>query len=209
MWVNSKRFSGHSGFSLVEIIITLGIFAFILSLAVPSFHRMRADQKLQGVASDLLMILREIRSKAMNGTGTNSGPGNMRFIINDDTKAKVSQYRVCDENELANSEKCKTEATTYDLASIYQDFQIQFNDGEFRMFKFKPDGTVAECDLGLAMDDFTCNTSSAPGNFGILFKEIKDSKNITENCYVFQIGSTGIMKMEKGRLDAGITKCEI
>ncbi|WP_216076273.1 GspH/FimT family pseudopilin [Acinetobacter sp. Tr-809] len=55
----------RSGFTLVELIITIAVFAIIALLAAPSFATMYSRQKLESSARELVMKISEARSQAV------------------------------------------------------------------------------------------------------------------------------------------------
>ncbi len=56
----------HSGFTVIEMMITLSIFAIILTLAVPAFGRFIAQQRTTATANHLVANLQFARSEAIN-----------------------------------------------------------------------------------------------------------------------------------------------
>ncbi len=56
--------SGHSGFSLVEIVTVLAVVGVLTALAMPSFRGLLADARVRSVASDLHTSLLLARSEA-------------------------------------------------------------------------------------------------------------------------------------------------
>jgi type IV fimbrial biogenesis protein FimT len=55
----------HRGFTLVELMIGLGLFALLLALAVPGFTGMLQNSRLRGTADGILAGLQSARSEAL------------------------------------------------------------------------------------------------------------------------------------------------
>lgn len=61
---NTRRFPS-SGFTLVELIVTIAVVAIIALMAAPSFATMYSRQKLESSARELVMKISEARSQAV------------------------------------------------------------------------------------------------------------------------------------------------
>ena len=67
-----------SGFTLVEFIVVIAVLALIATFAAPSFTRMFAKKRVEGVASELVTDLQYARSEALHRNGkvrVTFGPG--------------------------------------------------------------------------------------------------------------------------------------
>lgn len=60
-----RRVSNARGFSLLELMIVLVIFAIMVSIAVPSFQSLRQHQQLTDAANELVAALRLARGEAI------------------------------------------------------------------------------------------------------------------------------------------------
>lgn len=63
---NSRR-EGERGFTLVELLLVLGILALAVALVVPSFNRARAGLMVRTAAYELAANLRDVRTAAQAG----------------------------------------------------------------------------------------------------------------------------------------------
>jgi type IV fimbrial biogenesis protein FimT len=93
----------QNGFTLVELIFTLVIFAILLAMAIPSFSGLIASSRLSGTTNDLLAALAQTRAEAIrrgqrvtlcasaNGTQcSNAGDWNQGWIIFTDGTPNVT-----------------------------------------------------------------------------------------------------------------------
>ena len=62
---NPKRNSRARGFTIWELIVTLGILAILIMIAIPSFNRIADNGNLKTAARDLIADLNALREKAM------------------------------------------------------------------------------------------------------------------------------------------------
>lgn len=59
-----KRNKNQKGFTLVELMVTIAVFAIIAAMAVPSFTKMMAQQRLNSTTRELATTLIQARSQA-------------------------------------------------------------------------------------------------------------------------------------------------
>ena len=60
----------HSGFTLIEIMVTLAVGIIILAIGVPSFMNMMSSNQAAGYSNDLVSALRLARSEAVKRSST-------------------------------------------------------------------------------------------------------------------------------------------
>jgi len=88
----------NSGFSLIELMVTIGIFAILVAMAAPSFNNIMADNKLTSARDNLISALQFAKTEAIsrntevaicpstNGTGcSGSEDWSEGWIIYEDT----------------------------------------------------------------------------------------------------------------------------
>jgi type IV fimbrial biogenesis protein FimT len=73
------------GFTILELMVTLGILAVVLTIAIPDFHRISSNGNLKTAARDLVADFNALRARAMaentqyvltfNGDNTYMSPG--------------------------------------------------------------------------------------------------------------------------------------
>jgi len=64
----SKRRRDVRGFTLIELVIVLGVLALLMSMTLPSFGEAVARQRLKSVAEELALDLGEARLESQRGT---------------------------------------------------------------------------------------------------------------------------------------------
>jgi type IV fimbrial biogenesis protein FimT len=63
--VHLRRTARHGGFTLIELVVVIAILALIATFAAPSFTRMLAKKRVEGITSELVTDLQYARSEAM------------------------------------------------------------------------------------------------------------------------------------------------
>lgn len=71
--VNSMRKFAQSGFSLIEVMITLGIIGIAMTIAIPSIQALLNNQKMKSAAFDLVTTVMQARSEAMKWGAPSGG----------------------------------------------------------------------------------------------------------------------------------------
>jgi prepilin-type N-terminal cleavage/methylation domain-containing protein len=64
--------SRRSGYTLIELLITVAIIGMVASIALPNFHRMRNRMALRAAAGELRSTFHEVRMRALS-RGANTG----------------------------------------------------------------------------------------------------------------------------------------
>ena len=67
----------RKGFTLLELIIVMGILAALSVVAIPQISHYNNDQSLQSAAADLQQSLRTAQSNALNGVVCSDNPSNL------------------------------------------------------------------------------------------------------------------------------------
>ena len=57
--------NNESGFTLIELMVTIAVFAILVSIAAPSFSEILAKQKLNSTTSELINTINTARSQAV------------------------------------------------------------------------------------------------------------------------------------------------
>lgn len=60
-----KKLTDKSGFSLIELIVTLSIFGVMMAIAIPSFLSYRPTMRIKGAARDITSIFQAARMKGV------------------------------------------------------------------------------------------------------------------------------------------------
>ena len=88
------RLKGNQGFTMAELMATIGLFAIVAAIAVPSYLSMLPGLRLNGAAREVLGKLMWARSKAVeqNSTYTVTFPTNHSLDINGQTIDLQTDY---------------------------------------------------------------------------------------------------------------------
>jgi len=62
---HARRFGRYRGFTLIELLVVIAVLALIATLAAPSFARMMAKKRIEGITSELVTDLQYARSEAV------------------------------------------------------------------------------------------------------------------------------------------------
>ena len=82
-----KKLTDKSGFTLIELIVTLSIFGIMMVIAIPSFLNYRPTMKLKGAARDISSSFQWARMKAVSENNT--------FAV----KFTCNSYSIYDDND--------------------------------------------------------------------------------------------------------------
>ncbi len=63
--MKSRGARGHKGFNLIELLVTLAVFAVIVGIAIPSFLDLIRDSKARSQSNQILSYLHYARSEAV------------------------------------------------------------------------------------------------------------------------------------------------
>jgi len=86
-----KKLTDKSGFSLIELIVTLSIFGLMMAIAIPSFLIYRPTMRIKGAARDIVSVFQFARMKAVqeNNTFAVKFVGSDYFIYDDNDNDDV------------------------------------------------------------------------------------------------------------------------
>ena len=76
--ISLVRVNRKAGFTLMEIMLIVGIMGLLAAIAVPSFTRMQRLDRLREVTRHMVGYLRESKGMAARGTDMNGGVGALR-----------------------------------------------------------------------------------------------------------------------------------
>jgi prepilin-type N-terminal cleavage/methylation domain-containing protein len=83
----NRNLTDKRGFTLIELIITISIFAIMMAIAIPSFLTYRPTMKIKGAARDIASALQFARMKAVSENNT--------FAV----RFSGSSYSIYDDND--------------------------------------------------------------------------------------------------------------
>jgi type II secretion system protein H len=81
-------FLRQAGFTLVELMVAMGVMAVIMAIAVPTIATYTARQEIRGSAQQVVDVLREARDSAIN----EGEPRYVRFIAGNPGRYEVRWY---------------------------------------------------------------------------------------------------------------------
>ena len=136
-----RRSRGQRGFSLIEIVVTLGILGLLVGIAVPLFSRTREKAELRTAANRLVGDFKQARALAASGKadiqawgqGVRAQMAGIRFI-------NATQYAIfVDQDTQANGGATEADIEIVDIAPGNEPFQFV---GPPAQVRFKKSGTL-------------------------------------------------------------------
>jgi len=125
-----KRYHLESnGFTLIELVVAIGMMAILMAIAAPSFISWRENLKYRQAASGLVALMREAKSTAIS---TNR---EQRIAIN----VTNNGYQLQQGNSAANSGTWNPSPRNVSWVSLPDGVGIQTN---FNRLQFNPNGTM-------------------------------------------------------------------
>lgn len=100
----------HSGFTIIELMITIAVIAVIAALALPSFKSILEERRLVGAAENLYASLQYARSEAIKRNSV------MNFVV-DNANPSTWCYGVDDDED-----DCDCSATACEVGGTQQNF---------------------------------------------------------------------------------------
>lgn len=121
-----------SGFTLIELMVTLAILAILLMLATPSFTEWRRNTQLVTVTNTLVNALATTRSEALK----RNQPVRLNFIV---SNSVVSGWRVYEDSDLDNSFDADKDEELHESGVVVPDF-ITVSAGNITTFTYDGSG---------------------------------------------------------------------
>jgi type IV fimbrial biogenesis protein FimT len=100
----------ESGFTLVELMVTIAVFAILASIAIPTFMSLMPGMRLNGAARQVMTDLMAARMKAVK----ENNRFRVFFIDN-------HQYKILDDDNNNNAENAGEWTQTKDIQNEYHD----------------------------------------------------------------------------------------
>jgi type IV fimbrial biogenesis protein FimT len=93
---SGQRVARQGGFSLIEMMVVLGIMAIILAVALPAFNAWRESTALQSAEETLMAHIKQARIMAVSGNRSVSVAFTTNSYTVDSTSANPQQYLLSD-----------------------------------------------------------------------------------------------------------------
>ncbi|MCG8672179.1 MAG: prepilin-type N-terminal cleavage/methylation domain-containing protein [Pseudomonadales bacterium] len=110
-----KQRSGQSGFTIVELMITLLVAGIVLSLAVPPFNGLMDRRQLETATSETINALKNARERAVG----------REEVVDIEQRAKSL---TCNHDSATNDDPCDGYNIGYDAVSITADHDFSFDE---------------------------------------------------------------------------------
>jgi len=128
--------SDKRGFTLVELLIAVAIFAILAGISLPTFQSFLAQRRLNGATRELHSNLMSMRMQAVSE--------NKWIALNIDSNHQYTIFR--DENQNGTADSGET-IVVKDLHPSYYD--VTFSASTGTVVTFRPNGTGSTATLGL------------------------------------------------------------
>lgn len=119
MSIMIKKRIKESGLNLVELMVSMAIFSFILALAVPSFNAWQANMRVRNISESIQFGLLQARSEAIRRNQP------ILFVLNQDTSWSVVVEN--DDSVLNKKEAFESSGTTEIVRTPQNSNTITFN----------------------------------------------------------------------------------
>jgi type IV fimbrial biogenesis protein FimT len=154
----------QSGFTLVELLVTISLLAILTTLALPSFTQTVASTRLTSTTNDLYTSLVQARSNAVRlGTRTTvcvSSNGSSCDAVSTTATWTVGWISWQDTTRATNPSVDTGETVTYVVQAQNESLVIRGNASVSNYVSFSPDGQSRQINGGLQAGTIRiCNTS--------------------------------------------------
>lgn len=166
----------QKGFTLIELMTTLGIGAVLVSMAVPGMQTVAMNSKQRSGVNDLISAMHLARNTAIttnarvtlcassNGTACESVAWNDGWIV----FADLDSDQTVDGNEVVL--RSGTEASGLDISSV------QFS----RFLMYRPSGRVMNASIGTNVGEFTICDGRGTDHLRIVAIDLSGRPRLTE-----------------------------
>ena len=135
--------SVNKGFTLVELMIVVGILAIVSGIMIPSFSSYTRNQTLKQAQENLKSDLRSVQNRAMTGTGAdtsiNGNPALYWTVLYSDVSGSNGTYSFY----LTASNSCTVNATLQQTVTLPPSISIVSSGAHCLLFSLE-DGSVFE-----------------------------------------------------------------
>ncbi len=137
---------GKGGFTLIELMVILGILAVLMTIAYPSFLRYYSNGNLRSAARDLIGDFNNQRERAMSGVPEDLAVGGTRIhriTLNLGGNSYTLQ-RCTDTQNICGSWENLPGISVKTLSSFGNDIIFDSANANQTVFDFQPRGTVSD-----------------------------------------------------------------